>query len=274
MKTTLITTTIVLLIFLQSCGSSKKTVSSSAAPEEKYYSRRLTPVTDGKMNEWGDTLAYDNSTKCIYAVANDDSALYIAIKASDRMQQMKIVQGGMEIWIDDQAKKKKTTGIKFPLGGGKMEMPSSGSSAGGQNAKEMAKQMRLQMKLKMLSMELTGFKEHLNGLQSVYSNVPVKAVIEWDDKDNMIYELAIPFAALDQQVNADLNNISIGVFIKGLKMEPGPGGGMPAGGPPAGGMRPPGGGMRSGGGGMPNQDELENMSRDNSFWTKYTIAKK
>jgi hypothetical protein len=281
MKTTLITTTIVLLILLQSCGSSKKAGSSSATPEEKYYSRHLTPVVDGKMNEWGETLLYDNSTKCIYALANDDSALYIAIKASDRTQQMKIVQGGMEIWIDGTAKRKKSIGVKFPLGGGSMQMPAGRTSGREQDSKEMAKQMRLQMKLKMLTMELAGFKEDLNGTQSVYSNVPVKPVIEWDDKDNMIYELVIPFAAMDETVRANLHNISIGIFIKGLKMEQGSGGGMPAGGPPGGGMPgggrpgggPPGAGMRPGGGGMPDQSEMENMSKDNSFWTKYTIAK-
>lgn len=271
MKTALITTAIVLLILLESCGSSKKTGSSSGTSEDKYYSRLLTPVIDGKMNEWGETLLFDNSTKCIYAIANDDSALYIVIKAMERSQQMKIVQGGMEIWIDDMAKKKKSTGVKFPVGGGSMSMPTGRTSGGGQDSKEM----RQQMKLKMLTMELKGFKEGLNGPQSVSSNVQVKPVIDWDDKDNMIYEVVIPFAALDETVRAKLTHISIGIFIKGLKMEQGPGGGMPGGGMPGGG-RPgggPPGGMRPGGGGMPDQSQMENISKDNSFWTKYTIAK-
>ena len=276
MKTALITTAIVSLILIESCGSSKKASSSSGTQEDKYYSRHLTPVIDGKMNEWGDTLLYDNSTKCIYSIANDESALYIAIKATDRIQQMKIVQGGMEIWIDDKAKKKKSIGVKFPLGGGSMSMPTGRTSGSGQDSKEMKLQMRQQMKLQMLTMELTGFKESLNGPQSVYSDVlQVKPVIDWDDKDNMIYELVIPFAALDETVRANLNNISIGIFINGLKMDQGSGGGMPSGGPPGGGMRggggPPGG-MRPGGGGMPDQSQMENMSKDNSFWKKYTIA--
>ena len=271
MKKILFITMIVSLILIESCGSAKKTGLSSGTPKDKLYSRHLTPVIDGNMNEWGTTLLYDNSTKCIYAIANDESALYICIKAIDRMQQIKIIQGGMEIWIDDKAKKKKSIGVKFPLGGGSMPMPTGKTSGSGQDSKEMRQQMRL----KLLTMELTGFKEGLNGPHDIYSNVQVKPVIDWDDNDNMVYELAIPFATLDETVRANLNNISIGIFIKGLKMDRGFGG-MPTGGPPGGGMQggggPPGG-MRPGDGGMPDQSQMENMSKDNSFWTKYTIAK-
>jgi len=60
-------------------------------------------------------------------------------------------------------------------------------------------------------------------------------------------------------------------------MSQGLGGGMPGGGPPGGmpGGRPPGG-MRPGGAGrsMPDQSQMESMSKENSFWTKYTISKK
>lgn len=276
MKQVLITTAIIALILIESCSSSKNAGSSSATPGDKYYSRQFTPVIDGKMNEWGDSLLYDNSTKCSYALANDDSALYIAVRATDRTQQMKIVQGGMEIWVDNMATKKKSIGVKFPVGGGGMQMPAGRTSGNGQDAKERTQQMRLQMKLKMLTMELTGFKEGLNGSQDVYSNVQIKPVIDWDDKDNMIYELVIPFASLDEKVKANLTDISIGIFIKGLKMEQGPGGGMPGGSPPGGGRMPGGGapgGMPPGGGSMPDRSQMDNMSRDNSFWTKYTIAK-
>jgi hypothetical protein len=270
MKAALISTVIVSLILIESCGSSKQTVSPSGTSEEKFHSKRLTPVIDGKMNEWGDALLFDNTTKCIFAIANDDSALYIAIRAADRAQQMKIVQGGMEIWLDDKAKRKKSIGVKFPVGGGGMSMPAGRPGEGGQNAIDM----RQLMKLKMLTMELTGFKEGLNGTRSVYSDFQVKPVIEWDERDNMVYELVIPFAVLDETVRTNLTNISIGIFIKGLQMEKSFDG-MAAGRPPGGG--PPGGGrsggMRPGGGSMPDQGQMENMTKDDFFWTKYTIAK-
>lgn len=266
MKAVLILTLVFSVFLMESCGSSKNTNTSPGTSADKIYSKFLTPVIDGKMNEWGDALMFDNTTKCIYAIANDTAALYITIRAADRAQQMKIVQGGMEIWVDDKAKKRKTTGVKFPIGGGAMSMPAGRTSENRQNGIDM----RQLMKLKMLTMELTGFKEGINGSHNVYSNLQVKPVIDWDERENMVYELVIPFAVLDETVSANFTNISVGIFIKGLKMEKGFDG-MPAGGPPGGG-RP--GGMRPGGGGMPDQGQMENMSKDDFFWTKYTIAKK
>jgi len=261
------------LLLTQSCSSSKETNSSPGSSPVKYSSRYLKPVIDGKMNDWGDSLSFDNTTKCIYSIANDETALYIAVKAIDRMQQMKIINGGMEIWLDSKMKKTKSLGVKFPIGGVVMTMPGTGNRGAQADPKEIQKQARNQM----LRMELTGFKDGFNGLQSVYSDVQVKPVIEWNDKEELIYELAIPFATLDETTAANLNNISIGIVINGLKL-PDMSGGMPAGGPPGGGgggMRPPGGGgggMRpSGGGSMP---DMESMSKETSSWTKYSIAKK
>jgi len=264
MKKILIPVCIILLMLIQACGSSKETNSTTHASTEKYDSRYLSATADGKMDEWGDKLSYDNSSKCIYSIANDSSALYIAIKVLDRTQQMKMVQGGMEIWIDSKAKKTKSTGVKFPVGGSAVTMPVSRN-----NNNPDPKEMRQQTRAQMLTMELTGFKEGLNGSQSVYSDIPVKPVADWD-KDNLVYELVIPFSALNDNIAANLNNISIGIFINGVKLpESGgmPGGGMPVGGPP-GGMRPLGGG-----GSMPDRTQMNTIAKDDFFWTKYTIAK-
>lgn len=255
------------LITLLSCSGSKETGLSAKTSGEKFFSRYLTPVIDGKMKDWGDTLlSYDASTKSIYCIANDTSNLYICIKAIDQAQQMKIIQGGMEIWIDDKMKRNKTTGIKFPLGGSIGQVPPE------QNRGPDSKQMHLQAKLKMMTMELTGFRDEFNGKRNIYSDIPIKPVIDWDNKDDLIYELAIPFAALNNITVATLSNISIEIVIKGMSMDQG----MPEGGirrsPPAGG---PPGGIRPGGtgGSMPDRSQMENMSKENSFWTKYTIYK-
>lgn len=254
---------VVLPALLLSCTSSKETGSSAPTSGEKYFSRHLTPVIDGKMNDWGDTLlSYDAPTKCIYSIANDASGLYICIKVVDQVQQMKIVQGGMEIWIDDKMKRNKSIGIKFPLGGAITPVALE------QNQRPGSKQMHLQAKLKMLTMELTGFKDDFNGKQDVYSGIPIKPVVDWDNKDNLIYELVIPFAALNNVTAANLNNISIGIVIKGIKINQEiMGNGRPEGGPP-GGMRPPGTN-----GSMPDRSQMEDMDKENSFWTKYTIYK-
>jgi hypothetical protein len=270
MKKVFVITAIAGILLSQPCIGQKDTITSSGETKGKYFSRSLTPVIDAKMNDWGDTLLnFDNSTKCIYSIANDGSNLYIAIKATDRLLQMKMIQGGMEIFIDDKVKKKQSIGVKFPIGGGSMQMPTGSTSEA--DPMERRKQLRQQL----LFMELTGFKNEINGKQSIYSDVQVKPAMDWDDKDNLVYELAIPFSSLPENVVANLSNISIGIFIYGLTMPEGMGGGrMPGGGSPGGG-RPPGGGMRPpGGGSMPDRSQMDNMTKENSFWTKYTIYKK
>lgn len=230
----------------------------------------FTPVIDGKINEWpAELFTANTSVRCSYAIANDGNNLYIAVKVADRMQQMKLVNGGTEVWIDAKAKKKKNLGIKFPIGGEAMTMPNRN---GGQQQPDK-EAMKREMRNKMLNMELEGFKPEFNGVQSVYSVSQVKPVIDWNEKDELIYELAIPFAALPPEAAASLNEVTIGIIIKGLQMPSGfpgggpGGGGMPAGGPPAG-MRPPGGG-----GGMPDMSQIENLTKENSLWAKYTVLK-
>lgn len=258
-----------ILLLLQSCGNTKNTgatTQNTQSAKEKYYNRYLSPVIDGKIKDWGDTsMSYDVSTKCIYSIANDGSNLYIFVKSTDQMQQIKMIQGGIEIWIDTKMKRNKTTGIKFPLGGGTMEMPAN------RNSQPDPKQMRQQLKLKMLNMELTGFRSEYNGKHSIYSTTHIKPVIDWDDKDNLIYELAIPFSSLDTSLTTNLNNISIGFVIKALTM-PKEMGRSAGGGMPPGERQPPSGMMRPGGN-QTDRSAMENMMKENSFWTKYTIEK-
>lgn len=251
------------MLLIQSCSNSKETTSVADKKQQLYFSRTLSPHIDGKMNDWGDTLVFfDNNTKCIYSIANDSANLYIYIKATDRQQQMKMIQGGTEVWIDTKAKKNKSAGIMYPIGGGTMQMP------GNKNSQSDEKQMRQQLRSQMLTLELTGFKAAINGQHSVYSDMVVKAAIDWDTKENLIYELAIPLNTLLENPSGQLQNISIGMVIKGMKMPEGMGGGNM----PGGGMRPPAGMRPPGGGSMPDMSQLQSMTKENSFWTNYSIA--
>jgi hypothetical protein len=256
------------MLLIQSCSNSKETTSVADKKQPSYFSRTLSPHIDGKMNDWGDTLVFfDNNTKCIYSIANDSANLYIYIKATDRQQQMKMIQGGTEVWIDTKAKKNKSAGIIYPIGGGTMQMP------GSKNSQSDEKQMRQQLRSQMLTLELTGFKAAINGQHSVYSDMVVKAAIDWDTKENLIYELAIPLNTLLENPSGQLQNISIGMVIKGMKMPEGmAGGNMPGGGMPSGGMRPPAGMRPPGGGSMPDMSQIQSITKENSFWTNYSIA--
>src|SRR5436309_1106690 len=47
---------------------------------------------DGDLKEWGDSLRYYNEEKRLnYALANDKDSLYAAIRVSDRLDKMKVL---------------------------------------------------------------------------------------------------------------------------------------------------------------------------------------
>lgn len=222
------------VVGIQACSSSKKTSGADASP---YASRKLTATIDGNATEWGTDFSYDKETKIIYSIANDADHLYILIKSADRMQQAKILQGGIEIWLDEKAKKNKTVGVKFPIGNAlNMQAPPSNRSGS-----ERPSQLRQQPGQQFTTMELVGFRGGLNGPQNVQASSSVKPAIQYDESLSLIYELAIPFQALPEDFLEDFSNLSIGVIIKGLKLPEGGGmqGDVPGG--PRGGMRRPAG---------------------------------
>jgi hypothetical protein len=260
-----------------SCGSSKTAADNSQAANKNssgnnYVTHQLSPTIDGQVGEWADSLfTFDNNAKIRYAVANDAKNIYVAIISLDRLQQMKMTNGGTEIWIDSKVKKNKSIGVKYPIGGEEMKMPERGSGQQQPNPE----QMKAEMRAKMLRMELAGFKPDFNGSQSIFSNSQVIPVIDWNKNGDMVYEIAIPFSALVNEEASNIKDISVGIIIKGMQMPSMSGGGVPGGGMPGGGgMRPPGGGPPGGSGGSrPDMSQMENMSKENAIWTKYTVVK-
>jgi hypothetical protein len=64
-------------------------------------------VVDGSIKEWGDSLRYYNTEKRInYAIANSKDTLYMAMRVSDRSEQMRILKAGATFSINTKGKKK------------------------------------------------------------------------------------------------------------------------------------------------------------------------
>src|SRR5271156_4619244 len=76
-----------------------------------------TPVKiDARLNDWEIPLRlYDDETKLNYTVTNDADNLYICMRASDSHVQMKIMEAGMQVWIDTAGKNQHSIGIFYPL---------------------------------------------------------------------------------------------------------------------------------------------------------------
>lgn len=242
-------------------------------------------------------MSYDQDSKTAYVVFSAGQTLYVHLEIADPVQQRKVIQNGLELWIDMKGKKNKKTGIGFPLPGKERAFTPSGG--GGDKADETMRKLSVRNALEPVltqkkEMMLTGFTDGVNGMQPVHLRDSFEVLLRFKNDTLLVYDAAIPFTVFARPFSAH-TPISIGIVEKGL-LPPGfgegggmhgesggapgggengpPGGG--AGGPPGGGA-PPGGGDPFGNGGPPNgmspgEAEMQRAIRDDVFWFKYAFS--
>ena len=250
--------------------------------EKKYPSAfKEGVIVDGNSREWDNSLfLYNKASQITYAIVNDTAALYICIRVADEQEQMKISHNGMEIVFNSQGKKKTGADLHYPIGGGRLnEKLGPGGQSKGEHPDR--KRIHLMMLLQMQDMELSGFRDGVNGFQNYKSGKNgITAVVSWDSTNTMVYEARMPFSAFREDITVS-DPLSFGILVKGAqKPREGQGEGMQDGGP--GGMSGQrgggqGGGMRPGGGigheqgmlGSGNTRQFE----DDAIWHMMMVAK-
>jgi hypothetical protein len=251
---------------------------------------------DGKLTEFADSLTnYDKTTKVYYAIAHDANNLYVFIKANGQQEQSKIMAGGISVSVNNKGKKKESSTVTFPVvdrtammsamrsGRGEQGNRSSSSSAAStERTPEERAAQRTEMRKKMISQ----FKEikvsGLNGISvesiSIYNTYGIKTGINYDDKNALVYELAIPL----NLVNIDLESaeeIAINIRLNGIELPEtgssgggfGGGEGRSSGGFGGGGF---GGGNFGGGrtGGEAGSSNRVALFTPTEFWVKAKLA--
>jgi len=267
---------------------------------------------DGKLGEWNETFqAYNKTTLINYSITNDDTFLYLTIKAGDQSTGNKITAGGLNFVINTAGKKKEQDAFKlvYPLisrdamsgmfpqrGQGGQSGPPQGGFGGGQpggggfgGPPVMDSATLATMHAKTLAaakeIKLFGFKEISDSVISVYNEYNIKAALGYDAKNTLTYELAIPLKSLGLSAD-DPKEFAYNIKLNGLQMRGGPdqerggqGGGQQGGfggGHGGGGGFGGGGGNGGGGGGGFGGPPpgMQNMMTPTDFWGKYTLAKK
>ena len=139
------------------------------------------------------------------------------------------------------------------------------------------KRIHMMMLLQMQDMELTGFREGVNGFQHYKSGRNgITAAVTWDSTNTMVYEARIPFMVFRGDITLSAP-LSFGIMIKGTpKPKEGETDKMNEGGQE--GMQGHGGGMRPGSNlgheqGMLGSNDT-NQFEDDVIWRMMMIAKK
>ena len=239
---------------------------------------------DGKSTEWNDIFAADNKrTELFYSIANDDKNLYLIIKSASSANTNKIMLGGITFTINNEGKKREKEGVSvtYPLvnrtnrnAGGRAGQQGQNRREGGGNFQNLSEQttaqrdsialvMRKAQLATVKEIKISGFKTIQDTLVSIYNEHGLKAVANFNQKGEFIYELAIPLGLLKLGSKTEL---AYQIKLNGMSN-------MSFGGNNGGGRSFGGGGNfggRNGGNGNNSQD----LMSPTDFWGKYTLINK
>jgi len=200
---------------------------------------------DGNNADWQNVGVTESPSKTFeYALAHNDDNLYLLMKITNSVEQMKFLYGGLQLWIDPTGEKKQTTEVIFPSKG---ELPQGSFQAqGGSDDKKQARElMHLNARASLVTMNRIGFKPQYSGIQTISQVTGFKASFNWNEANELIYELQIPLKAFPVALSKEKMDVE---FVLGPLELPSNGNGEgTAGTPQRGGMS---GGMHGGGGGM------------------------
>jgi len=225
---------------------------------------------------------YDEDAYTWYGAYADDKNIYVRLAVKDSTQKAKLLQNGLELWVDSKGKKNKVTGIMFPLGEKANVYPGGGNrnAAGGPpsffttntNKNINADSALAQQISRQTEAELKGFTGDVNGRQPL-QKLTGFAIMLGMQHDTLMYSATIPLNNINQ---ADKGTVSIGIFEKGIELPGfdggGSGGDMDGGsGPPAGGPPPGGGGMMAPGDGPPDGFDMRRLFQTNVIWYKVKL---
>ena len=216
---------------------------------------------------------YDEEAKSWYAMYNTDNSLHVYLAVIDPQQQEKIVMNGVQLWIDTKGKRNKKTGILYPFISPDNKARPSAPDKSRQLNFNAARHDTISVKALEATlaanheMQLTGFKEDLNGVQNNQHPSGISVSIHFI-KDTLFYEAQLPLNTLPEAPALN-SHISVGIIEKGMPMPAFNDGGMPSpdggGGPGGDGMMPPPGGPPPGG------EEGMRIFEDDIIWYKFSF---
>ncbi len=243
---------------------------------------------DGKLTEFSDSLAnYDKTTKLYYAFTHDQNNLYVFLKANKPMEGNKIMAGGVSVSVNATGKKKAVSAITFPIvdrTAMMAEMRNRGNRNGEnttQKTPEERAKERTEMRQKTLTslkeIKATGFSDITVESISIYNTYGIKTGINYNDKNALIYELAIPLKLVGLDATT-ANEFAINIKLNGIEIPENTGSGGFGGGGDGGRTFSGGGGGGSyvGGsgrsGGQGSSDYMSLFS-PTDFWVKAKLVK-
>lgn len=148
-------------------------------------------LIDGILTDWTDSLdLYNDVTKLYYNISNDHENIYFAVKNNSEDNLSKILARGMSITVNYENSKKVGQTVTFPV------LDRTPSKKQVEREEPEAKEIQRRIISKIKEIKVEGFKELVDGGISLYNTYGIKAAMAFDDKNDMIQEIAIPLRLL------------------------------------------------------------------------------
>jgi uncharacterized membrane protein YgcG len=191
-----------------------------------------------------------------YCLSNDDKNMYVDIKITESIEQGKVLQMGLVLWLNTDGKSRKITGIRYPVGA----KYSRAMRARGEPQAALNQETPLSL---ANTIQLIGFKD-ANPKSFPSNNTDnFRGSVKYDNDGNLLYSMTIPLAKLPEggkSSNGKIYPMNIAIEYGAPPQTGGQSGsqsGFPSassrgggsGGGRSGGGRSGGGGSRGGGGG-------------------------
>jgi len=178
-------------------------------------------VADGVAKEWSNPLNYfDSDTKLQYTFSNDRKNLYVCLKTADERTQVKIIKGGLKLWIDTTGRNRSQVGIFFPTPSPEPFEKVEKKEGGKTETTIPLTALKTSFLAAPKEMSLAGFKAPYKGLTAIGPNMPIRVAVNWDSLKNLVYEAVIPFSTFykDSLFGLDSTKVfGISVVVNGLK---------------------------------------------------------
>jgi hypothetical protein len=202
-----------------SCSSSRSSQSSDNIPTSTAPQQQIT--IDGSDKDWTKPLpGYSKSENFNYEIANDAENLYVLISTKDQLEQQKMIQGGMTVWINTKADKTQggAVGIGYPL---------DSRNDPDRNLMNEAQPNRAPRSTTLQDKKayaLYGFGATSDVGNYDYaddSNAQgIKMRMDYNNTGELIYEAAIPLTTLYPGHNPTASyaskSVAVGIFVDGL----------------------------------------------------------
>jgi hypothetical protein len=252
------------LIMLAGCGQEKLELNSD------WRNRQI--IVDGKSDDWVGAMYYFEDENISLGLLNDENFLYACLIAEDQSIRTQVMRQGLTLWFDPNGGKKKTFGIKFPLGmqaRGRLGRP--GFPTRMESDERGQEQFQERFEEAMTELEILGPGKDESKRMSVEEAKGINIIVR-PLSGMLVYELKVPLRQSEEHpyaVGAKPGD-TIGIGFLSPKQQAGRQGGRMGGGWPGGGRG--GFGGMPGGRGMPGGGRMYGMPRTIKVWAVVQLA--